>query len=463
MGGGSGSGVTDDLPPLPGMEAQRPVWTARDLEYVNAAALLDSPLVRVASDGESDDREMLAAWDLYDPLAEDSEFPLQAHANALRNAMTTPLHVDDPDGMVRMELARRIQATSLNPGEDLKRCGIDMEELRGIQAKRACWDVDARQRIRALGRLRDETIDADDRVCRELLDHDDRPWPQDVVQTIDWRHAHLDEHDADRLLADPDPIKRRVAVDHGNPTPDAFAHAALTETDGQTLRRMAFAAARRGLETDDPKAGDRLVAALHDDELDADAIRTLAQHTPMSARSMDRLADRNARALWYGLQYAGREADCPASARAKAGRAAIEKGDYRMAGDIACMESDPMVRMKLARFSYDRSMQVIREADGRFARDNAIKHAAGNLGGLARSLPSEETATLAESDPSNPLWKQADVVRAMPEATLRRLARSTEWRTRVIPARHPDLLPDDVRRKLREDGTKSVRRLAGGE
>lgn len=80
--------------------------------------------MRPVKPGESDDRELAVAWSYYDPDWEGGSSDADIMADRLRASMNEPIHLNDPDGSIRKELADRIESTSTHGIADIRRLGL---------------------------------------------------------------------------------------------------------------------------------------------------------------------------------------------------------------------------------------------------------------------------------------------------------------------------------------------------
>ena len=84
-------------------------------------------LIRIAKKGESDDRELVVAWNQFDPDYEGGSAESDLLADRIRETMPQPMHVDDPTGEFHWELIDRIREAALDPEEEINRLNLDWE------------------------------------------------------------------------------------------------------------------------------------------------------------------------------------------------------------------------------------------------------------------------------------------------------------------------------------------------
>lgn len=84
-------------------------------------------LIRIAKKGESDDRELVVAWNRFDPDYEGGSAESDLLADRIRQTMPQPMHIEDPTGEFHWELIDRIRETALDPEEEIDRLNLDWE------------------------------------------------------------------------------------------------------------------------------------------------------------------------------------------------------------------------------------------------------------------------------------------------------------------------------------------------
>lgn len=83
-----------------------------------------------ARHGESDDRELIVAWNQFDPSYEGGSAASDLIAAQTRLAMPVAIHVDDPTGEFHWRLIDRIRTTALEPERGIDRLHLDWDSSR---------------------------------------------------------------------------------------------------------------------------------------------------------------------------------------------------------------------------------------------------------------------------------------------------------------------------------------------